>query len=157
MTSTITTNSMIQSRRGRTVRCFLAFSSGLSRSRRSCCSAARFLLDLSVSSSRRRNHVVGTRTSSSSKSCDSEDRKLHGRCRWISQELLFENLEYGRHAPKKNGDGAVQTVRVIQNSMNTSHSNIRQQQWRPAAMGLNKAVNRAIQTSMNTSHSNILP
>ena len=41
-------------------------------------SAARFLRDLSVSrSSSRRNHAAGTR--SSSKSCDKEDGKLHGR------------------------------------------------------------------------------
>ena len=52
--------------------------------------AARFLLDLSVSrSSSRRNHVARTRTSSSSKSCDGKNGKLHhGRCRWICSSVV---------------------------------------------------------------------
>ena len=65
-TLTITTNSMIQSWRDRTVGGFLACSSGLSRARRSCCSAARFLLNLSLSRSNRSsspNNAAGTRSS----------------------------------------------------------------------------------------------
>ena len=55
--------------------------------------AARFLLDLSVSrSSSRRNHVARTRTSSSSKSCDGKNGKLHhGRCRWTCSSVVDYN------------------------------------------------------------------
>ena len=74
------TDPVIQSRRDRTVGGVLAVrSGGLSRGFGcSVRSAARFLLDLSVSRNRsRRNHAAET-CSSNSKSCDREDGKLHG-------------------------------------------------------------------------------
>ena len=99
LASTITTNHVTQLRRDRTVRVSITMTpdwNAVAVGWSGCSLWARratvFLRDLSVSRSRRRrNHVAGTRTRGSSKSCNRKNGKLHGRCRWICSSFVDYN------------------------------------------------------------------